>query len=78
MSLPVTEVERELLHTRRVRYEGYKRADGLWDPPYVPKVPTVVQRPVAALPGAAQVALGRTFLPANWGECIIVMARRAG
>ena len=31
MSLPVTEVARELLHTRRVRYEGYKRADGLWD-----------------------------------------------
>ena len=31
MPLPVTEVERELRHTRRVRYEGYKRADGLWD-----------------------------------------------
>ena len=31
MSLPVLEVERELLHTRRVRYEGYRRADGLWD-----------------------------------------------
>jgi hypothetical protein len=31
MSLPVPEVERELLHTRRIRYEGYKRADGLWD-----------------------------------------------
>lgn len=31
MSLPDIEVERELLHTRRVRYEGYKRADGLWD-----------------------------------------------
>jgi hypothetical protein len=31
MSLPVPEVERELTHTRRVRYEGYKRADGLWD-----------------------------------------------
>lgn len=31
MPLPVTEVERELLHTRRVRYEGYRRADGLWD-----------------------------------------------
>ena len=28
MPLPVTEVERELRHTRRVRYEGYKRADG--------------------------------------------------
>jgi len=31
MPLPVPEVERELTHTRRVRYEGYKRADGLWD-----------------------------------------------
>jgi hypothetical protein len=31
MPLPVTEVERELTHTRRLRYEGYKRADGLWD-----------------------------------------------
>ena len=31
MPLPVTEVERELTHTRRVRYEGYKRADGHWD-----------------------------------------------
>jgi hypothetical protein len=31
MSLPSMEVERELLHTRRVRYEGYNRADGLWD-----------------------------------------------
>jgi hypothetical protein len=31
MPLPVTDVERELRHTRRVRYEGYKRADGLWD-----------------------------------------------
>jgi len=31
MPLPVSDVERELRHTRRVRYEGYKRADGLWD-----------------------------------------------
>lgn len=31
MSLPVMEVARELRHTRRVRYEGYKRTDGLWD-----------------------------------------------
>src|SRR6185436_11410900 len=29
--LPVSEVERELTHTRRVRYEGYKRGDGLFD-----------------------------------------------
>jgi hypothetical protein len=31
MPLPITDVEREHTHTRRVRYEGYKRADGLWD-----------------------------------------------
>jgi|SRR5882672_11281432 len=31
MPLPVSAVERELRHSRRVRYEGYKRADGLWD-----------------------------------------------
>jgi hypothetical protein len=31
MPLPVSEVERELTHTRRVRYEGYKRTDGHWD-----------------------------------------------
>jgi hypothetical protein len=31
MPLPVSNVERELRHTRRTRYEGYKRSDGLWD-----------------------------------------------
>lgn len=31
MPLPVSEVARVETHTRRVRYEGYKRADGLWD-----------------------------------------------
>jgi hypothetical protein len=31
MPLPVPEVARVETHTRRVRYEGYKRADGLWD-----------------------------------------------
>ncbi len=31
MPLPISEIEREHTHTRRVRFEGYKRADGLWD-----------------------------------------------
>lgn len=31
MPLPIPEVSRVETHTRRVRYEGYKRADGLWD-----------------------------------------------
>jgi len=31
MPLPVSDIARELTHTRRVRFEGYKRPDGLWD-----------------------------------------------
>lgn len=31
MSLPIPDVERELTQTRRIRFESYKRADGLWD-----------------------------------------------
>jgi len=31
MPLPSTSAERRLIHTRSVRFEGYKRADGLWD-----------------------------------------------
>ena len=31
MPLPIPNVERELTHTRRMRYEGYKRSDGKWD-----------------------------------------------
>ena len=31
MPLPISEIEREHTHTRRVRFEGYRRADGLWD-----------------------------------------------
>lgn len=51
-------------------------ADGLWDPPYVAKVPKLLQLAVAGAPAALQVALGRCFLPPNWGECIIVSAQR--
>lgn len=50
-------------------------ADGLWDAPYVPKVPNVIQTAIVGLPGAAQVLTGRMFLPADWGECIIIQAR---
>ncbi len=51
-------------------------ADGLWDPPYVPRVPRVLQLATFGLPAAAQVALGRAVLPPRSGECIIVIARR--
>jgi hypothetical protein len=31
MPLPIPTVSRTLAHTRRLRFEAYKRADGLWD-----------------------------------------------
>lgn len=52
------------------------RADGLWDPPYVRRVPRALQLGSFGAGAAAQVAVGRAFLPADWGECIIVTARR--
>lgn len=51
-------------------------ADGLWDPPYVGRVPRILQLAIAGLPAALQVAGGRIFLPANWGECLVVVARK--
>ncbi len=51
-------------------------ADGLWDPPYVPRVPRPLQLVTFGLPAALQVAAGRVVLPADWGECIVVTARR--
>lgn len=52
-------------------------ADGLWDAPYVGHIPNALQTAVLGLPGAVQVLTGRMFLPADWGECIIVQARVA-
>ena len=51
-------------------------ADGLWDVPYVARIPNVIQRPLFGALAGIQVILGRVFLPANWGECIVVFARR--
>jgi SAM-dependent methyltransferase len=50
--------------------------DGLWDPPYVRRLPRALQLPLFGAPAAVQVALGRLVLPAGWGECLIIVARR--
>ncbi|MFN8624554.1 MAG: class I SAM-dependent methyltransferase [Candidatus Binatia bacterium] len=54
--------------------------DGLWDAPYVRMVPTAIQRVVFGAPAALQVLWpgNRAFLPAAFGECLIVTAQRAG
>jgi len=54
------------------------RGDGMWDPPYVPGLPTILQRALFGAPAAAQVysPLARPFLPPFLGECLIIQARR--
>ncbi len=54
------------------------RGDGLWDAPYVGIIPVALQRVVFGAPAALQVAwpVGRPFLPAALGECLIITARK--
>jgi hypothetical protein len=54
------------------------RGDGLWDAPYVPLLPTGLQRALFGAPAALQVfwPFGQPFLPAAFSECLIVTARR--
>jgi len=55
-------------------------SDGLWDAPYVRFVPAVLQRMLFGAPAAVQAFWPgrRLFLPAGWGECLIVTARKPG
>jgi hypothetical protein len=51
-------------------------SDGLWDVPYLKRVPATLQYPLFSLPCIATVLLARPFLPAKRGENLIVLARR--
>lgn len=50
--------------------------DGLWDVPYLPLIPTGVQRVLFGLPAALQVVTGTAWMPAQLGESVIVVARK--
>jgi hypothetical protein len=52
--------------------------DGMWDAPYVPHLPSVVQRAIFGVPAAVQLLwpMSRPFLPPVLGECLIITARR--
>ncbi|HJQ74817.1 MAG TPA: class I SAM-dependent methyltransferase [Gaiellaceae bacterium] len=50
--------------------------DGLWDAPYVRGVPRLLQHAVFAGPTIAEVLVGGRFLPARWGENLLVLARK--
>lgn len=50
--------------------------DGLWDVPYLPVIPTTLQRMVFGLPAALQVVTGTAWMPVALGESVIVVARK--
>ena len=50
--------------------------DGLWDSPYWPVIPAVLQKVVFGLPAALQVLTVGSFMPVRWGENLVVVARK--
>lgn len=52
------------------------RDEGVWDLPWLPGVPRLVQLPLFAMPTIVAVLFARPFLPIGWGENVIVVARR--
>lgn len=52
--------------------------DGLWNVPYLRHVPLWIQKLIFYPLPALQVATGRLFLPSDWGESLIVVARKKG
>jgi SAM-dependent methyltransferase len=65
--------------TRRVGLRvRWVQGDGMWDAPYLPLIPTAVQRVVFGAPAGVQLLLPlrRPFLPAALGECLIILAEK--
>ncbi len=59
------------LHPRRVF------SDGFWDAPYVPFIPTPLQKLFFGAPGGLQAILGWSIIPLHMGESLIVLADKA-
>ena len=51
-------------------------ADGFWDVPYIPAVPSQIQKLFFGSLGGFQAVTGLVFLPMRWGESVIVIARK--
>jgi hypothetical protein len=53
-------------------------SDGLWDAPYLPLIPAMVQRAVCDVPSVVQGLwpISRSLLPAALGECLLITARK--
>ena len=51
-------------------------SDGFWDAPYLPVVPTKVQKLLFGAPGGLQAVLGWSIIPLRMGESLIVLAKK--
>jgi ubiquinone/menaquinone biosynthesis C-methylase UbiE len=52
-------------------------SDGFWDAPYIPVIPTSLQKLFYGLPGGLQAVLGWSIIPLHMGESLIVLASKA-
>jgi 2-polyprenyl-3-methyl-5-hydroxy-6-metoxy-1,4-benzoquinol methylase len=51
-------------------------SDGFWDVPYIRHIPAAVQKILFGVPGGLQAVSGIPFLPLQWGESMILLARK--
>ena len=51
-------------------------SDGFWDVPYIPIIPSPIQKLFFGSLGGFQAVTGWIFLPVHWGESILVIARK--
>jgi SAM-dependent methyltransferase len=52
-------------------------SDGFWDAPYLPIIPTLLQKLIFGAPGGLQAILGWSIIPLRMGESLIVLAEKA-
>lgn len=52
-------------------------SDGFWDAPYVPLIPTSLQKLFYGAPGGLQAIFGWSIIPLRMGESLIVLAEKA-
>lgn len=50
--------------------------DGLWDSPYIPIVPTIIQKVIFGLPAIVQTLMTIPIISTNLGESVVIIARK--
>jgi SAM-dependent methyltransferase len=65
---------------RYLREHGMKPrkvfSDGFWDAPYLPGLPSALQKIIFGGPGGLQAVMGWSIIPLRMGESLIVVARK--